>query len=228
MRQAPDARDAGLQQRFRKFIHAPRFSCVGAKAALSRGRLSTVVARDITSAWNDLEIHRTLLDFVRQYRRQPGPFRSLAVIFRGPLDLSEKEFERHLWERLQSLSDKDAWRGQRYDPRVSPHPDNPHFAVSFGGEGFFIVGLHPHATRPARRFETPVMVFNLHDQFERLRAAGTYEKLRRTIIERDVALAGSPNPMLARFGERSEAAQYSGRMVDEGWVCPFNPPAAAP
>jgi hypothetical protein len=183
-----------------------------------------LVARDITSAWNDLEIHRALLDLVRTYRRQPGPFRSFAVIFRAPLHLSEEAFEVHLWDRLQSLSDKDAWRGQRCDPRVSQDPGNPHFAVSFGGEGFFIVGLHPNATRPARRFETPVMVFNLHDQFQQLRTAGTYEKLRRTILERDVALAGSPNPMLAAFGERSEARQYSGRLVDEGWACPFQPP----
>ncbi len=65
-------------------------------------------------------------------------------------------------------------------------------------------------------------MFNLHDQFEQLRAAGAYEKLRSAIIARDVALAGEPNPMLARHGVSSEARQYSGRQVGEDWVCPFS------
>ena len=66
------------------------------------------------------------------------------------------------------------------------------------------------------------MVFNLHDQFEVLRAQQRYEKLRASIVARDVAVAGSPNPMLARHGEISEARQYSGRMVGPEWKCPFS------
>jgi FPC/CPF motif-containing protein YcgG len=113
------------------------------------------------------------------------------------------------------------WRGQHYDPAVSPDPEDPHFSLSFGGEAFFAVGLHARASRPARRFPYPAIVFNLHDQFERLRAEGRYERMRERIIERDVALAGAPNPMLARHGEASEAAQYSGRQVPSDWTCPF-------
>jgi FPC/CPF motif-containing protein YcgG len=67
-------------------------------------------------------------------------------------------------------------------------------------------------------------VFNLHDQFERLREEGRYERMRERIIERDVAIAGSVNPMLARHGEASEARQYSGRKVSENWTCPFRDP----
>ena len=96
----------------------------------------------------------------------------------------------------------------------------PHFSLSFGGEAFFAVGLHPNASREARRFGAPAIVFNLHDQFERLRADGLYDKLRRTILERDEALQGSVNPMLARHGEGSEARQYSGRKVDDGVALP--------
>ena len=66
------------------------------------------------------------------------------------------------------------------------------------------------------------MVFNLHDQFERLRAAGRYDKLRGAILSRDVALAGSVNPMLASHGTMSAARQYSGRAVEDGWRCPFS------
>jgi FPC/CPF motif-containing protein YcgG len=83
------------------------------------------------------------------------------------------------------------------------------------------VGLHPGASRPARRFAKPALVFNTHDQFNRLRASGAYEKMRQIIIDRDVALAGSSNPMLSRHGDTSEARQYSGRAVTEDWKCPF-------
>ena len=107
---------------------------------------------------------------------------------------------------------------------MSRDPDDPYFSLSFGGEAFFVVGLHPKASRPARRFEHPTMVFNLHDQFEMLRRQDRYEKLRTTILDRDVKLAGDVNPMLASHGTISEARQYSGRAVPEGWVCPFNRP----
>src|SRR3954470_17241239 len=210
-----------LARSFRDFVQNPAFPCVGAKSALSRGQIRIVVARDLTSSWDDLRIYPALLAFVSRYKREPGPFRSFAVIFEGPTTLSEPAFERHLWARLQSLSDKDACLGFPYDERVEAHPDDPHFSLSFGGEGFFVVGLHPRASRPARRFDHPVLVFNLHAQFEQLRAEGRYEKLRDSILTRDEALAGSRNLMLARHGESSEARQYSGRAVGQDWVCPF-------
>lgn len=198
------------------------FPCVGAKAALARDTLTVLAARDIESAWDDLRIHDRLRCFAGDYRADPQLFRSLAVIFDGPTDLSEEAFERALWRRVQSLSDKDVWLGQPYDDSVSADPDNPHFSLSFGGEAFFVVGLHPNASRPARRFPKPTMVFNLHDQFEILRAQQKYEGMREKIMVRDEALAGSRNPMLARHGEASEARQYSGRAVGDDWKCPFH------
>lgn len=212
-----------LARSFRAVLEDPAFPCVGAKAALSRDDLTIVVARDLTSGWDDLRIYPALLAFVSRYKREPGLFRSFVVLFEGPDTLSEAEFEHHLWARVQSLSDKDAWLGLPYDKRVEAHPADKHFSLSFGGEAFFVVGLHPNASRRARRFEAPALVFNLHDQFEQLRADGRYEKLRERIIERDLEYSGSINPMLALHGEASEARQYSGRVVDEAWVCPFRP-----
>ncbi len=204
------------------------FPCVGAKSAIARGTLDVLACSRIDSAWDDVRIHDGLMRFADAYRRDPTMYRSFAVVFDGPDDLSETMFERALWQRVQSLSDKDVWRGQDYDTRVSADPDNPHFSLSFGGEAFFIVGLHPNASRPARRFDRPTLVFNLHDQFERLRAEGKYETMREKILVRDEALAGTRNPMLARHGALSEARQYSGRVVDERWACPFHYSGATP
>lgn len=214
--------NANVERELEAFIQSPQFPCVGAKSALQKGQLTTYLARSIDSAWNDVEIQDCLMQFAWAYRDQPTLFSSFAVIFEGPRKLRETEFERHLWQRVQSLTEKDTWRGQRPDPRVSADPDDPHFSLSFGGEAFFVVGLHPDASRPARRFAHPTMIFNLHDQFETLRELNQYEKLRTSILNRDLKLAGSVNPMLARHGNISEARQYSGREVSEEWVCPYH------
>jgi len=213
---------ASLEDRFRAFVAERTFPCVGAKSALAHDAIRIVTARDIAAAWDDLRIYAAIRKFTARYRRRPGPFQSLAVLFADSAPMDEEAFETALWARIQAVTDKDSGLGQPWDPRVSPDTDDPHFSLSFGGEAFFVVGMHPGASRPARRFEAPVMVFNPHDQFERLRADGRYEPLRAKIIARDVALAGSPNPMIARFGEESEARQYSGREVGPDWKCPFH------
>ena len=217
-----DSHQSELAERFRNFVRNVEFPCVGAKSALARNQMTILVARDITSAWDDMRLWPALYELAQGYRADPKLFQTLVVIFEAPQTLSEAEFEQALWRRVQSLSDKDEWLGQSPDPRVSSDPDDPHFSLSFGGEAFFVVGLHPQASRPARRFDHPALVFNLHDQFEQLREAGRYEKLRESIIGRDVELAGSMNPMLARHGDMSEARQYSGRAVEPGWICPYS------
>ncbi len=214
--------DHPLAERFRDFVRNPEFPCVGAKSALGRGRMRILVARSLASAWDDLRILPELTMLAASYRAEPELFQSLVVVFEGPDDLGEAVFEHHLWERVQSLADKDAiWFGAPHDNRVSDDPDDPHFSLSFGGEAFFVVGLHPGASRPARRFERPALVFNLHDQFEELRRQQRYDGLRAAILKRDVDLAGSLNPMLARHGDASEARQYSGRVVGDDWKCPY-------
>lgn len=221
------AQDSAITRKFEDFVRDAAFPCVGAKSALNKSQMHFVMADDICSAWDDLRILPQVVSLGRSYREKPDLFQTLVVIFRKPENLTERRFERAMWDRLQSLSDKDDWLGQPVDKRISTNPDDPHFAVSFGGEAFFIVGLHPNSSRPARRFDYPVMVFNLHDQFERLRAEGRYDPLRETIMQRDERLAGSMNPMLAQHGEKSAARQYSGRAVDDDWACPFARKSAA-
>lgn len=218
--------DHPLAAQFRDFVRSATFPCVGAKSALAKGQMRIVVAGDIRSAWDDLRIYPGLLDLARRYAEDPVLFQTFVVVFERDRRLSEADFETALWARIQSLSDKDAMFAQPTDTRVSGDPGDPHFSLSFGGQAFFVVGLHPGASRPARRFSRPAMVFNLHDQFVRLREEGRYEKLRAAILDRDVAVAGSINPMLARHGDISEARQYSGRAVGNDWQCPYSGRAA--
>lgn len=213
-----------IANRFENFIKEADFPCVGAKSALAKRQMTAYVGRDIESAWDDVNIARELIDFAHDYAATGTLFRTFVCIFPESRALTEIEFEEALWARIASLRAKDEWMGQPYDEGVEPDPSSPKFSLSFGGQAFFAVGLHPGASRPARRFDHPAVVFNLHDQFERLRADGRYEPMRARIIERDVALAGTENPMLSRFGEVSEARQYSGRLVGPDWECPYPGP----
>ena len=220
-RAGPSGREA-VEQSFAAFVEAAAFPCLGAKAAQSRGQLDTLRARSLLDGTHDTAI-------VRRLQAVPDAgdeaiFRSLAVLFPATPPLGEAAFEAALWRRLAALHAIDR-REHGWDPRVSDDPASPEFSMSFGGKAFYVVGLHPGASRPARRFDCPVLVFNLHSQFERLRDDGRYDKLRAAILERDRAFAGSVNPMLEAFGQSSEARQYSGRRVGDDWACPFHPGA---
>jgi YqcI/YcgG family len=70
-----DDADHPLARSFRHFLQDPEFPCVGAKSALSRNQMKIVVARDITSGWDDLRIYPALLAFVSwvQARARPVP-----------------------------------------------------------------------------------------------------------------------------------------------------------
>ena len=203
------------------FVDEPDFPCVGAKSALASRHFHFYVASDIRSTWDDLRIHHAISRFVRVSKADPTGFWSCVILFEDASALTEKQFERALWTRLQSWSDKDDWLGYDVGKGTSTDSLDPDFALSFAGEAFFAVGLHPGSSRLARRFGSPVIVLNPHRQFTELRATGKYDKMRKVILARDEKVAGSINPMLAAHGSISEARQYSGRAVDENWECPF-------
>lgn len=216
---ASAARDQKAVRAFKAFVRRKSYPCLGAKSALSRHALHCLCAEDIRHVADDGRIAACVQTFAAN-AKENDVFLSLAVLFPGSPLLSELEFEQALWHRLASIHAIDRVQ-HHWDNSVSNDPASRNFSMSVGGRGFFVVGLHPGASRIARRSQCPVMVFNLHSQFEQLRAQGRYENLRATIAARDFAFSGSRNPMLAAFGQRSEARQYSGRIVGDDWVCPF-------
>lgn len=209
-----------LIRQFEQFIAADSFPCVGAKSALKRGQIVYQIETDLRGGPAGATVD-ALQCFSQEYGQDATLFRSMVVLFRQPGTLTEKAFEAQLWQYLQAMHDADAVHHE-WDPRVSKDPESADFSFSVGGRGYYVVGLHPGPSRTARRFVRPALVFNLHDQFERLRSDGKYGTIRDTIIERDTRLEGTRNPMLKPFGSSSEARQYSGRAVDERWTCPFH------
>lgn len=202
------------------FVDAPDYPCLGAKAAFARQSVQLIEAGNMEDAQHDEAIAAALQRFAVEAPAD-AVFISAVVLFAPGRTLTEAAFERALWQRLQALHALDR-RQFGWDPQVSSDPASAHFSMSLGGKAFYVVGLHPGASRPARRYRQPALVFNLHSQFEQLRADGRYQKLREAIIERDLAHAGSVNPMLAGHGKGPAAPQYSGRRVEADWVCPFH------
>lgn len=205
----------------RDFIADPAFPCVGAKSALHKGRMDVQAFGALGDPDRTQALHDAIADYAQRYP-EPG---AVPVTFIATFDdeaMDERSFEQRLWQQLQQLHAIDVQRGTPWAQGVSADPAQENFSFSIAGRAFFIVGLHPGASRLARRAPQPCMVFNFHDQFELLKANGKYTSMQDAIRKRDIALQGSINPVLARFGESSEARQYSGRAVEAGWTCPFH------
>jgi FPC/CPF motif-containing protein YcgG len=212
--------DEEMKARFTAFVADPAFPCLGAKAALNSGSQILRVYQELGAKQCATELARDLEAFIFSDVRRTKTFASFVAMFRQPRALAETQFEELLWLALQQLHQIDLVR-HAWNAKVSSDTANARFAFSFASEPLYIVGLHGGSSRRARRFPWPTLVFNPHEQFERLRQDGNWTKMQETIRRRDIALQGSTNPMLSDFGEQSEARQYSGRAVDADWSPPF-------
>ncbi|HTF16598.1 MAG TPA: guanitoxin biosynthesis heme-dependent pre-guanitoxin N-hydroxylase GntA [Chryseolinea sp.] len=203
------------------FIADSDYPCIGAKAAMAKQHLPCFVGTDIRCPHDDASIATFLFEFVDRFRSErPSAFYSAAVIFDQPQEISEEDFDTFLWNRLQAIADIDATFFP-YDARVSGDPAATDFSFSIKAEALYVIGLHPHSARKARRFLHPGIVFNPHQQFDWLRSTGKYDSMKRSVRRRDLEYSGSVNPMLADFGVSSEAIQYSGKQYGNNWKCPF-------
>jgi FPC/CPF motif-containing protein YcgG len=209
-----------LDELYHAFLTQPQFPCVAARESVARQQAACFVADHMACPKDDAAILDFLYNFIDNYRTGGNIFYSAAIIFKQPGIHSEEMFDQLMWQRLQALSDRDAVL-YPYDKRVVPDPGSQNFSFSLKEEAFFIIGMHPHSSRPTRRFDYAALVFNPHAQFEKMKETGQYVKMKNIVRKRDLAYSGSVNPMLNDFGNLSEVYQYSGRQYDEQWECPL-------
>ncbi|SDS74631.1 hypothetical protein SAMN04487764_2954 [Gillisia sp. Hel1_33_143] len=208
-----------IKQEYEDWIVGKDHPCVMAQTVFSQDTVKTIEYYNFNSETTTKSLLEDLESYINDYDFESNQFQSLVAVFPDLTVESEKEFELLLWEQLYNIEKID---NQPWDSSVSRDPNDDNFSFSIAGHAFYIVGMHPNSSRLARQSPYPSIAFNLHNQFEKLREMGAYEKVRDKIRERDMELQGSVNPMLEDFGESSEAKQYSGRAVGGDWVCPFH------
>lgn len=193
------------------------YPCLGAQSVVRGDRLTVRVYEELDTP----AAARLLLQDLRMFDSEVDlndGFASFIAVFRGPQISDEQHFERILWSQLRRLHEVD---DEPWNDQVSRDPEDEHFAFSVAGSAYFVVGMHPTASRDARRAANPTLVFNPHEQFTTLRASGHFLRMRDLIRDRDRQFQGTINPMVSDHGATSEARQYSGREVGRGWQAPF-------
>ncbi|HMK17612.1 MAG TPA: guanitoxin biosynthesis heme-dependent pre-guanitoxin N-hydroxylase GntA [Chitinophagaceae bacterium] len=203
---------------FIEFINDKTFSCIGAKAALAKDQVQCMVAGNMACPAHDKCILDYLYSFIDSYRLTGGNFHSAVILFNGPQNITEENFEYLFWQRLQAISDMDA-DNYAYDKRVSADPSSPDFSFSLKEEAFYIIGMHPASSRASRAFTYPALIFNPHEQFVEMKETNKYEMIKKVVRKRDIAYSGSVNPMLDDYGVSPETMQYSGKNYKGPWEC---------
>lgn len=218
-------RTARFAEAFQHYVKEASFPCAGAKSAMNRNRMHFGLYEQLGRGAR-VEALCEDLGAMAEHYPDPGldPVTFVAM-FESPVH-SESDFGKRLWEHLQAMHEHDR-DAHSWDAAVSDDPTDRNFSFSIAGRAFFVVGLSPWASRLARRAPMPCLIFNFHDQFEALRGVGKYESMQKVIRTRDVRLQGSINPVLAAYGQDSEARQYTGEDVPENWGCPFAARATA-
>ncbi|WP_194851995.1 guanitoxin biosynthesis heme-dependent pre-guanitoxin N-hydroxylase GntA [Nonlabens antarcticus] len=206
------------ESRIRQFI-LDDHPCVMAQSLVADESLEIQEFESIDNYESNKILLGELKIYIERQEENSKNFESFIAVFRNDLFENEISFEKALWKLLSNLHELD---DSPWDSQTSSDPTDDKFSFSLHGTSFYIVGMHPSSSRFARKSPYTMIVFNLHSQFEKLREINRYDRVRDLIRRRDKALQGSVNPMLADFGTKSEARQYSGRKVEADWICPFS------
>lgn len=219
-REPPSEAAKYIHTQFRAMILNQQFPCPGARTTFKNGTYRFGVFDAMGSKETAEALGSSLRRFIQERGTWDTYYTGFVSCYKHPVPLTHEEFAHNLWKMLQELHAEDF---EEWDPNYSSDPNAPDFAFSYGGMSFFIAGMHSGSPRFARRFGWPTLVFNAHEQFEFLRSKGIFEKFRDNVRKRDTALQGYVNPVSDDIGGASEAIQYTSKIDNPEWRCPFKP-----
>lgn len=205
------------------FIRKKTFSCVAAKTADIQLTIRHRHYAEMAEITSTEKLHSDLVVYCGSRKKISKTNATFIATFSSPYIISEYDFEHLLWEQLSILNNIDSNLGYQWHADIASSPESPYFSYCVAGEPFFIVGLHPQASRRSRKAPMAMLAFNSHFQFSHLKKIGIFSRLQKIIRENEVALDGFVNPNIADYGNSSEARQYSGKATDFKWKCPFFP-----
>ena len=189
-------------------IRGDMFACVGGKAVVGQNRYRMNVYSDVKNEKDIEKLYKDLCEFADEVPVDSDNYlASYIAVFKDIHVNDEDEFNGLLWELLQSLNEIDT---VPWNKDVSSDICDTNFSYSLGGTAFFVIGMHPKASRISRRFPYVTIVFNKRESFNILRQKGLFEKFQEATRKNDIRIQGTINKNLANFGDSSEALQYSG------------------
>lgn len=171
----------------------------------------------MADSWKSLRHDLQL--YIERQKATGSDYFTFWALFEKEDYISEDDFEAGLWKELSHLTSEE--EKSRDWLKDSTDPQDPKFTLNIAGESFFVVGLHPHSSRIARRFSRPALIFNLRRQFDSLRAANRFDHLKEVIRKREISLQGDVNPMVLKHDDKWESIQFSGKVNSDNWQCPF-------
>lgn len=209
-----------VQHSIKELIGKKNYPCIAAIQSLHQGEFKIGTYKNFGTGEFAAQLGEDLKAFKELQKQSGSIYLSFWAVFAAPAFETEESFEQAMWRELSLLSAQEP-PNIPWDEHFSSDPTQKNFCFSFGGDAFFIVGLHPKSSRLARRFPYPALVFNLYEQFEELHRQGKYEPMIKTNRQRDLKFQGSVNPTVEQHSDVWEAIQFSGRANPPDWQCPF-------
>ena len=203
-------------------INANAYPCVFAKSLVKKKNIRACIIEKLDSDEGAQRAAAGLELFLKEKcSLRESDFLSFALIAQNDDLYGADEFELKLWSFLERLHKLDR-RYHAWTSECSPDTSDENFCFSFGSQGFFVIGLFPGAKRKARRFDRPILIFNLHSQFSILKTTSAFERVKEMIRMRDLNYSHSVAPYASDHGKESEAIQYAGVMERPKalWKCP--------
>src|SRR5690606_20476343 len=140
----PQSTIAKINAEFIRRMDAADYPCVGAKSALHTGHYRLGSYGVMGEPATTLHLAADLKTYIGETLATGSNYMTMVAVFTDEIQ-SETVFEQKLWRQLQQLHDADG--DAPWDPAVGHNPEANDFSFSFDGAAFFIVGLHPHASR---------------------------------------------------------------------------------
>lgn len=209
------------------------FPCIGAQKVIRDYRVAFCLSPD---PFNTESGARRTVDYINRWlqeadyaslKQMPKPtvFATCVIVFPQMDFQSEGYSEKRLWSFLSKVHQIDKVR-HPWSSESSAFVYDNRFSMSIGGYAHFILFFSSAAITPSRRFSNPMMIFNPHFMFEKMRNAEVFSEWRTLIRERERASQnGWHNPKLADFGSDNgfEAPQYALTLdpVFDIGKCPF-------
>ena len=210
--------DRDTYQAIGSLLSDRNYPCIAAIRSFAHGDFVVGSYPGFGSGRSSQDIAQDLKYFLKKQASSQSSYFTYFAQFKGGDDLTESEFENALWHELSCIA---SLSGASWDPTFSDNPEDKNFCFSFEGKAFFVVGLHPNASRKARKFRQPLLIFNLYDQFKQLMIEGKYDAMVKVNREKDRKFQGSVNPMAEKYAESWESIQFSGSENPSNWKCPF-------